>query len=91
MFGDRTSCQRWSRNQFRLLLSSLAYTLIEAIRRIALQGTELARAYVGTIRLKLLKIAAVILRNTRRIRFLLASGCPYKELYFLVAHRLAPG
>ncbi len=91
MFGDRTSCQRWWPNQFRLLLSSLAYTLIEAIRRIALQGTELAKAYVGTIRLKLFKIGAVILKNTRRIRFLLASGCPYKELYFLVAHRLAAG
>ena len=91
MFGDRTSCQRWWPNQFRLLLSSLAYTLIEAIRRIALKGTELANAYVGTIRLKLFKIGAVILKNTRRIRFLLASGCPYKELYFLVAHRLAPG
>ena len=91
MFGDRTSCQHWWPNQFRLLLSSLAYTLIEAIRRIALQGTELARAYVGTIRLKLFKIGAVILKNTRRIRFLLASGCPYQELYFLVANRLAPG
>jgi len=89
MFGGRTSCQRWWPNQFRLLLSSLAYTLIEAIRRIALQGTELAKAYVGTIRLKLFKIGAVILKNTRRIRFLLASGSPYKELYFLVAHRLA--
>ena len=91
MFGDRTSCKRWWPNQFRLLLSSLAYTLIEAIRRIALHGTELAQAYVGTIRLKLFKIGAVILKNTRRVRFLLASGCPYKELYFLVAHRLAPG
>ena len=91
MFADRTSCQRWWPNQFRLLLSSLAYTLIDAIRRLALHGTVLARAYVGTIRLKLFKIGAVILINTRRIRFLLASGCPYKELYFLVAHRLALG
>jgi hypothetical protein len=90
MFGGRTSCQRWWANQFRLLLSSLAYTLIEAIRRLALKGTELARAYVGTIRLKLFKIGAVILKNTRRVRLLLASGCPYKELFFLVAHRLAP-
>ena len=90
MFGDRTSCQHWWPNQFRLLLASLAYTLIEAIRRIALKGTELANAYVGTIRLKLFKIGAVILKNTRRIRFLLASGCPYKELYFLAANRLAP-
>ena len=87
MFGDRTSCQHWWPNQFRLLLASLAYTLIEAIRRIALKGTELANAYVGTIRLKLFKIGAVILKNTRRIRFLLASGCPYKELYFLAANR----
>ena len=91
MFGDRTSCQHWWPNQFRLLLASLAYTLIEAIRRIALKGTELANAYVGTIRLKLFKIGAVILKNTRRIRFLLASGCPYKELYFLAANRLGPG
>ena len=90
MFGDRTSCQHWWPNQFRLLLASLAYTLIEAIRRIALKGTELANAYVGTIRLKLFS-GAVILKNTRRIRFLLASGCPYKELYFLAANRLAPG
>ena len=56
-----------------------------------LKGTELANAYVGTIRLKRFKIGAVILKNTRRIRFLLASGCPYKELYFLAANRLAPG
>ena len=91
LFADRTSCHRWWPNQFRLLLSSLAYTLLEAIRRLALQGTELARAYVGTIRLKLLKIGAVILRNTRRVRFLLASACPYQKLFFHVAARLAPG
>jgi hypothetical protein len=91
LFADRTSCHRWWPNQFRLLLSSLAYTLLEAIRRLALRGTELARAYVGTIRLKLLKIGAVILRNTRRVRFLLASACPYQKLFFHVAARLAPG
>ena len=91
MFGGRTSCQHWWPNQFRLLLSSLAYTLTEAIRRLALKGTELSRAYVGTIRLKLFKIGAVILKNTRRVRFLLASGCPYKELFFIVARRLATG
>lgn len=76
MSGDRTSCQRWWPNQFRLLLSSLANTLIEAIWRLALQSTELARAYVGTIRLKLFKIGAVILINSHRIRFLPASGPP---------------
>ncbi len=55
-----------------------------------MKGTELAKADVGTIGFKLLKIGAVILKNTRRIRFLLAIGCPYQELYFLVAYRLAP-
>ena len=71
---------------------SLAYMLLEAIRRLALKGTELANAYVGTLRLKLLKpVGAVILRNTRRIRFLLSSACPYQRLFFHVAARLAPG
>jgi hypothetical protein len=91
LFADRTSCHRWWPNQFRLLLSSLAYMLLEAIRRLALQGTELANAYVGTLRLKLLKVGAIILRNTRRIRFLLSSACPHQRLFFHVAARLAPG
>jgi hypothetical protein len=60
LFADRTSCHNWWPNQFRLLLASLAYTLIETIRRLGLKGTELARAQAGTIRLKLLKIGAVI-------------------------------
>jgi hypothetical protein len=90
MFAGRTSCQRWWPNQFRLLLSSLAYVLVESIRRLALQKTVLARAYVGTVRLKLLKIGAVMMRNTRRVRFLLASGYPYQELFFTAAARLSP-
>jgi hypothetical protein len=60
LFSDRTSCHAWWANQFRLLLSSAAYVLLEALRRIGLSGTELARAQVGTIRLRLLKIGAVI-------------------------------
>ena len=91
LFADRTSCHRWWPNQFRLLLSSLAYTLLEAIRRVALKGTELAHAYVGTLRLKLLKIGAVILRNTRRVRFLLSSAYPDRRLFLHVAAKLAPG
>ena len=91
LFADRTSCHRWWANQFRLLLSSLAYILLETIRRLALQGTELAHAYVSTLRLKLIKIGAVVLRNTRRIRFLLASSCPYQKLFFQAAARLASG
>ena len=91
LFADRTSCHRWWSNQFRLLLSSLAYILLETIRRLALQGTQLAQAYVSTLRLKLIKIGAVMLRNTRRIRFLLASSCPYQKLFFQVATRLTSG
>ena len=91
LFADRTSAHYWWANQFRLLLSSLAYVLMEGIRRLGLTGTELARAQVGTIRLKLLKIGAVILRNTRRIRFLLSSAYPYQDLFAVVVARLKPG
>lgn len=90
LFADRTSCHSWWPNQFRLLLSSLAYTLLEAIRCLALEGTQLAQAYVGTIRLKLLKIGAVMIRNTRRIRFLLASSYPYQSLFTLASVKLQP-
>jgi hypothetical protein len=91
LFADRTSCHQWWANQFRLLLSSLAYTLLETIRRIALRGSEYARAQAGTIRLKLLKIGAVIVRNTRRVRVMLSSACPDQDLFRLVAVRLDTG
>lgn len=91
LFADRTSCHGWWANQFRLLLSSLAYCLLETIRRIGLAGTELARAQAGTIRLKLLKIGAVILRNTRRIRFLLSTSYAHRELFCRVVARLDTG
>ena len=89
LFAYRTSCTKWWANQFRLLLSSLAYLLLEAIRRLGLKGTELARAQCGTIRLKLLKIGAVIRRNSRRVYFHLSSACPYQVLFFRVARRLS--
>jgi len=91
LFADRTSCHHWWPNQFRLLLSSLAYTLMDALRRLALQGTDLARAQVTTLRLKLLKVGAIILRNTRRIRFLLSSSYPYQTLFRQVVHQLNSG
>lgn len=88
LFADRTSCHKWWSNQFRLLLSSLAYILIEGIRRLTLKNTELAKAQASTIRLKLLKIGAVVTRNTRRIRFALASGYPYQDIFWRVVKRL---
>ena len=89
LFSDRTSCHNWWPNQLRVLLSSLAYILVETLRRVALKGTELARAQCGSIRLKLFKVGAVIVRNTRRIRFHLPSAYPHQELFSLVARRLA--
>jgi hypothetical protein len=81
LFSDRTSCHGWWANQFRVLLSAAAYVLMETIRRVGLKGTELARAQVGTIRLKLLKIGTVIIRNTRRIRLLFSSAYPHQQLF----------
>ena len=89
LFADRTSCHGWWANQFRLLLSAAAYVLLESIRRVGLCGSELARAQVTTIRLKLLKIGTVILRNTRRIRFLFSSAYPQQALFGSVLHRLS--
>jgi Transposase DDE domain group 1 len=81
LFSDRTSCHYWWPNQFRLLLSSCAYVLLEALRRLGLKSTELARAHVGTIRLNLLKIGAVITRNTRRVRIWFSSAFPLQDLF----------
>jgi hypothetical protein len=91
LFADRTSCSKWLPNQFRVLLSALAYTLIQTIRAKALVGTELARARCDTIRLKLLKIGAAVIRNTRRIILMLSESYPYKELFRLAAARLQAG
>ncbi len=91
MFADRTSCHDWWANQLRLLLSSTAYTLVETIRRPGLSGTELQEAQCDTIRLRLLKIGAVIVRNTRRIRFHLSSAYPWKSLFLAVHARLCAG
>ena len=91
LFADRTSCHGWWANQFRLLLSSCAYLLMERLRALALAGTELARAQVGTIRLKLLKIGAVVLRTTRKVRLLLSSSYPYQAIFRQVVVALGSG
>lgn len=88
LFADRTSCQYFAANQFRLLLSSLAYILTERLRALALAGTEFARLQATTLRAKLLKIGAVIVRNTRRVRVMLSSAFPYQALYLAAARAL---
>jgi hypothetical protein len=91
LYADRTSAHHWWANQMRLLLASLAYTLVQGLRTIALTATHLARASVATIRDRLLKIGAVIWRNTRRVRLHLASHHPEQDLLVLIAARLRPG
>ncbi len=88
LFADRTSCMNWVPNQIRMLLSGLAYTLIEAIRRLALKNTDLAKSSCGTIRLKLFKIGAIVLKNTRRVQMLLSSAYPYQKIFYKIANRL---
>jgi len=90
LFGRRGSCRRFASNQLRLLFAALAYTLMINLRRLALQGTELERACTATIRIKLLKIGAAVLRNTRRVRLLLASHHPLKDVFLTAARALAP-
>jgi hypothetical protein len=88
LFADRTSCHDFLANQFRLLLSAAAYVLVEAVRRLALAGTPLERAQVSTIRLRLFKVAALVVVSVRRVYLRLASGFPLQELFAQVATRL---
>jgi len=81
LFAIRTSCHAFASNQLRVLLAALGYVLIERLRALALQGTVLATAQVDTLRIKLLKVAAVITRNTRRIRLYLASSGPSARVF----------
>ena len=86
LFADRTSTHSMKANQLRLWFASMAYVLLDSLRRIALQATDLADASCGTIRRKLFKIGALVTISVRRIKLAMASGCPYKEV-FSVAHR----
>jgi DDE family transposase len=85
LFADRTSAATMRANQLRLWFASMAYALLCALRRIALEHTQLAKATCGTIRLKLLKIGALVRTSVRRITFAMASGCPYQR-DFALAH-----
>ena len=88
LFADRTSCHEFLANQFRLMLSSAAYVLLEGLRRLALAGTKMATAQVQTIRVKLLKIGARVKASVRRVVFHLASGYPLQHLFRRIAARL---
>jgi hypothetical protein len=86
MFADRTSTSHMTSNQLRLWFSTFAYMLVGRLRAEALQGTRMAKATVGSIRLHLIKIAAQLTVSVRRIHIRLASACPAADV-FAEAHR----
>jgi hypothetical protein len=89
LFSDRTSTAYLRSNQLRLYFSSVAYVLLQMLRRLGLEGTELAKAQCATIRLKLLKIGALIRITVRKVWVSLASGYPYAELFRQIHAKLS--
>jgi hypothetical protein len=81
LFADRMSAETMRANQLRLYLSAAAYVLVEALRRLALKGTELAQAQVNTIRLRLLKIGAQVRWTARRVSVSMSSAYPWQSLF----------
>ena len=88
LFADRTSAATLRANQLRLWFASMAYVLICALRRIGLAHTQFAEATCGTIRLKLLKIGALVRASVRRIKIAMASAYPYQPEFALAHARL---
>ncbi len=89
LFADRTSAATMRANQLRLWFASMAYVLLCALRRIGLAHTQFAAATCGTIRLKLLKIGALVKISARRVKIAFASACPSAAEWRLAAARLA--
>jgi hypothetical protein len=87
LFADRTSAATMRANQLRLWFASMAYVLVGALRRIGLAHTQFAQATCGTIRLKLLKIGALVRVSVRRVKIAMASACPSQHEFGL-AHAL---
>lgn len=88
LYASRMPTATMRANQLRLWFAAMAYVLLCALRRIALQGTELARATCGTIRLKLLKIGAQVTVSARRIRIAMATATPARDLFAIACARL---
>ncbi|MEJ2246595.1 MAG: transposase, partial [Acidobacteriota bacterium] len=88
LFADRTSAGKMRANQLRLYFSSVAYLLMQALRRLGLKGTRMAMAQCNTIRLKLFKIGAQVKISVRKVWISLASGYPYLELFHQIYRNL---
>lgn len=91
LFGDRTSTHGMESNQLRLWFSTLAYLLMNKLREWGLQGTELAQATCGTIRLKLFKVGAIVKVSCRRILVSLSESYPLKDLWFKIGAKMLSG
>lgn len=81
LFADRVSAETMQANQLRIYFSAIAYLLVDGLRRLALAGTDMARAQVGTIRLRLLKIGALLRITVRRIWISMAASYPHQQLF----------
>ncbi len=88
LFADRVSVSSMRGNQLRIYLSVIAYTLMNGLRRLGLRATTMATAQVGTIRLKLLKIGALIQVTVRKVWVRMASSYPYQALFSQVLQQL---
>jgi len=88
LFADRVSSETMRANQIRMYFAAMAYVLVSGLRRLGLQGTEMAEAQVSTIRLRLLKIAARVRVSVRRIYLSMASSYPWGSLFAQVHARL---
>jgi hypothetical protein len=88
LFADRTSTATMMANQLRLWFASMAFVLVDSLRRIGLHTTDLADATCGTIRRKLFKIGALVTISVRRIKLAMASGCPCKAAFAAAHHAL---
>src|SRR5579859_2369024 len=85
LFADRTSAHTMRANQLRLWFASVAYVLVNLLRHFGLRGTELERAQAGTIRLKLLKLGAMVRVSVRRIVLSLSAAAPVRETFMRIA------
>jgi hypothetical protein len=88
LFAGRTSAASMRANQLRLWFAAFAYVVLAALRRIGLADTELVQATCGTIRLKLLKIGALITKSVRRVKIAFASSCPHQVTFAIAQDRL---
>jgi len=88
LFADRVSCATMRANQVRLCMATVAYVLMRALRQFGLHGTDMAQAQCDTIRVKLIKIGALIRVTVRRVWLALSEACPFQTVFERVCENL---